>query len=319
MKKTAVLCAGVILAASMASPAGVFAESAEYNPELYFKAQSAEGADAVSDGLVIISPDKIREGDITLNIGVYINDESMKVDAVSAKWRSESGYITLDNLLDPSVSTGTTKEYTTPGGETFTTDLTPNCYSTIRNGALKVPTPDMSVHPEINSMYFTYASVTSPYKWLGTASDDYALTSFDAVISSDIPEGVYEIVFATRDNTEGKTDSYSHGHIYYDIDNSRDFYPETSDLMIAVGDFGLGDVNLDGIVDARDASLILTEYAVTASGGVPSFDSLEKYVGNVNKDTVIDSRDASVVLTYYAYTATGGKESFEEFLKNNEK
>lgn len=314
MKKTAALCAGVILAASMASPTEVLADSAGYAPELYFKVQSADGADIVSDGLVIISPDKIRQGDITLNIGVYIDDDSMKVDAISAKWRSESEYITLDNLLDPSVSTGVTKDYITPGGETFTTDLTPNCYSTIQNGALKVPTPDMSVHPEINSMYFTCVSLTNPFKWLGTASDDYAFTSFEALVNSDTPEGAYEIVFATRDNTEGKSESYSHGHLYYDIGNSMDFYPITSDLMIAVGEFGLGDVNFDGIVDARDASLILTEYAVSATGGASAFNNLQTYVGNVNKDAVVDARDASVVLTYYAYKATGGTESFEEFL-----
>lgn len=78
----------------------------------------------------------------------------------------------------------------------------------------------------------------------------------------------------------------------------------------------IGDVNDDGVVDARDASAILSEYAVTATGGTPTFDDLQKAAGNVNGDSVIDARDASLVLSYYAYTATGGKDSMEDFLQN---
>lgn len=77
----------------------------------------------------------------------------------------------------------------------------------------------------------------------------------------------------------------------------------------------LGDVNDDGFIDARDASAILSEYAVTATGGTPSFDDLQKAAGDLNDDNVIDARDASVVLSYYAYTATGGNDSIEDFLK----
>lgn len=82
-------------------------------------------------------------------------------------------------------------------------------------------------------------------------------------------------------------------------------------------DVSLGDVNDDGVVDARDASAILSEYAVTATGGTPTFDDLQKAAGNVNGDSVIDARDASLVLSYYAYTATGGTDSIEEFLQNH--
>lgn len=37
-------------------------------------------------------------------------------------------------------------------------------------------------------------------------------------------------------------------------------------------------------------------------------------LGDVNSDSIVDARDASVILSYYAYTATGGTGSLKEFL-----
>ena len=315
MKKAAVFCAGMILTASMMSPVGANAEDQTYTPGLYFKTENTDGITVISDELVIVDPDKLSEGSLTLDVGVYIRDESEKIDAISAKWRSNSDYITLGNLVDPSVSTGTAKEYTTSEGKTFTTDLTPFCYASIQeDGTLSVPKPDMGSYPEINSLYFTSSSLTNPFKWLGASSDEFSFASFNAVIDSQTPDGVYDIVFATKDNTDGDKSVYSHGHLYFGLGDFRDFFPETQNLTVAVGDYDLGDVNYDGSVDARDASLILAEYAVTATGGVPAFNSLSNYIGDVNRDNTIDSRDASVVLSYYAYKSTGGTKSLEEFL-----
>jgi lysophospholipase L1-like esterase len=77
----------------------------------------------------------------------------------------------------------------------------------------------------------------------------------------------------------------------------------------------LGDVNEDGNVDALDASLILTEYALIATGNDSSFSEAVQLAADVNSDGAIDALDASVVLSYYAYTATGGTSSVEEFLQ----
>ena len=76
-----------------------------------------------------------------------------------------------------------------------------------------------------------------------------------------------------------------------------------------------GDVNSDGTIDAIDASLILTEYAKSATGNKLNFSAVQKISADVNKDGEIDAIDASLVLGYYAYKATGGTMSMDEFLK----
>ena len=78
----------------------------------------------------------------------------------------------------------------------------------------------------------------------------------------------------------------------------------------------IGDVNLDGAVDALDASLVLMEYAASATGKPSVIDSEAKFNADVNSDGTADALDASEILGYYAYKATGGKGSILEFIYN---
>ena len=78
----------------------------------------------------------------------------------------------------------------------------------------------------------------------------------------------------------------------------------------------LGDINSDNSIDARDASLALTEYAISSTSGESSFTDKQKTAADVNKDNTVDARDASIVLSFYAYKATDGKDSFDTFIKN---
>ena len=95
-----------------------------------------------------------------------------------------------------------------------------------------------------------------------------------------------------------------------------------------------GDINLDGTVDASDASAVLTYYAKSSTGyeGTledfmteenPDIDSslfAEVLVygkfGDVNSDGVVDASDASAILTYYAKSSTGYEGTLEEFMKS---
>ncbi len=65
-----------------------------------------------------------------------------------------------------------------------------------------------------------------------------------------------------------------------------------------------GDVNEDSLIDARDASIVLSYYAdLSCEHDVSTnkyLDSILKY-GDVNEDEVIDCRDATNILVYYAY------------------
>lgn len=66
----------------------------------------------------------------------------------------------------------------------------------------------------------------------------------------------------------------------------------------------LGDVNMDGKINAVDASLILEEYANYSSGQISKLNSTQLYLADVNKDKKIDAVDASKVLEIYAHNAT---------------
>ena len=65
-------------------------------------------------------------------------------------------------------------------------------------------------------------------------------------------------------------------------------------------EYELGDANMNGIVDAVDATLILTQYARVSAGqeGVIDEDGLE--YSDFNEDGTVDGRDATAVLSYYA-------------------
>lgn len=81
----------------------------------------------------------------------------------------------------------------------------------------------------------------------------------------------------------------------------------------------LGDVNGDNILDASDASSILAEYALMASGedAIGTFSEAQKKSADVNKDGIIDASDASSVLAYYAYQASNGQMTPDEFFAQN--
>jgi hypothetical protein len=345
MKKFFSLLTSAALSASMLLSLNVNADE-RYSPTFYFSVTSTEEFQSYSDDTVIISQKALENGDLTLKMSVRIDDESQKVDWASAKFRSESEYISLENLVDPTASTGTLKTYMTSGGEVFSTYYTPFCYAEITDDRdIKFSgTLDSGFNEEIQQMYFSYHSslgLTSvPFSFLGDSSDEYPFAEFDAVISQDTPVGEYKIVFATRDNTEpDASGQYSSVTSFFHIKNSNlDFYnvdnPKTRDITIIINDddapepttspditvpsntdsYKLGDVNFDGSIDAMDASLVLTAYANTATGNDSGFSDVQKFAADVNTDNAIDAMDASLILSYYAYTATGGKNTLIDFL-----
>ena len=78
----------------------------------------------------------------------------------------------------------------------------------------------------------------------------------------------------------------------------------------------MGDVNHNGLVDAVDASLILSEYAALSSGKMRKFSSEQIKAADIDGNGVTDAVDASKVLSFYAYLSSGGKASdMQEWLK----
>lgn len=70
-----------------------------------------------------------------------------------------------------------------------------------------------------------------------------------------------------------------------------------------------GDVNLDNIVDASDASCVLEEYSTVSTGRKGTFNERLKEVGDINGDGAVDSADASEILEIYAYASTQTEET----------
>ena len=81
----------------------------------------------------------------------------------------------------------------------------------------------------------------------------------------------------------------------------------------------LGDVNLDDDINALDASLALSIYAMRSTGREEEvnklFSDIQLKNADVNNVDNINATDASLILAYYAHTSIGGKLTFEEFLK----
>lgn len=107
---------------------------------------------------------------------------------------------------------------------------------------------------------------------------------------------------------------------YILIKGSKNSYAETyayeNDLRFVSVDtpYSFGDITGDGVIDATDASLILTSYAESSIDEDDGMTDEQRIFADVNKDYYVDATDASAVLTYYARTSIGYKKTFNEYL-----
>ncbi len=78
----------------------------------------------------------------------------------------------------------------------------------------------------------------------------------------------------------------------------------------------LGDIDNNGVIDAVDASKVLSYYARISTKQDGGFSDSLKQAADVNKDGIIDAVDASKILSYYAYLSTTKEDvkSLEAFL-----
>lgn len=86
------------------------------------------------------------------------------------------------------------------------------------------------------------------------------------------------------------------------------YHPVKAD---AVSMDDMGDMNEDQEVSVSDAVEILTIYAKSAAGQLPSVTERKRFVADVNYDVQITVEDSVYVLTYYAKTAAGLSPSWE--------
>ncbi|HAE52029.1 MAG TPA: hypothetical protein DCG30_02085, partial [Ruminococcus sp.] len=90
------------------------------------------------------------------------------------------------------------------------------------------------------------------------------------------------------------------------------FSPKNAD-----NSYSLGDVNNDEVINANDASVILSKYSSASTSGGSVFSENEVKAADVDWSGKVDSSDASYILRYYAYTSTASnKMSMEDFMKS---
>ena len=81
---------------------------------------------------------------------------------------------------------------------------------------------------------------------------------------------------------------------------STSYLNVNAETTTAKTDFLLGDVNGNGMVDAVDASSVLTYYAKTSTGKDGGFTEIQMKAADMNENGLVDATDASAILTFYA-------------------
>lgn len=96
-------------------------------------------------------------------------------------------------------------------------------------------------------------------------------------------------------------------------------YPMKSNLSIYDYNInfisGKGDVNLDGAINASDASIVLTYYANISVGKEYKMSERQLDCSDIDRNGIINSLDASYILTFYALKATGKNPKWENVVK----
>ena len=89
------------------------------------------------------------------------------------------------------------------------------------------------------------------------------------------------------------------------------------ETTVAESDY-FGDVNMDGSVDAYDATTILIATANAGAGEESGLNDNQKIYADVNCDGEFNAVDATLVLQYAAYAGAGGKLSLKAYISDGD-
>ena len=302
MKKSLSMVSAAVLTVACLPFADTYANAEPSPVRFYMEAANSSKYKLINNNTIII--DSLDE-DLTINGKIYFSDASKGAWSVSPKWNTSNENIKITKVYDP-IEEGNLAYY---------------AYAeTDADGNLTVSRNESyySVNKTYGSHNFTIKTndgkALVPFR---ETAENYPLVTFDFTIDADTPEGTYEIFFTKdEDNSTRCAMDAAHNNTIYKF---PDLAPDVSGITIKIGkdnssivkptDYNFGDINLDDVVDASDASLALVEYAATATGKESTLDETPKINGDVNFDTVIDASDASDILRYYAYTSTTSEEA----------
>ena len=216
-----------------------------------------------------------------------------------------------------SVPTTTTTSATTTSSAADTTTTTASTMSTTASSAPATTTTTTSATATASttSSVATTASATA----LNSSATSAASTteSVSNSTASATETGTSSTTFASSTATESSTaSSTSTSQTTVASTTSESGTTTTETTPIHPADADLGDVNADGKVDAKDASMVLMAYARMSTGAEDGLTEKQRKAANVNGDDKVDAKDASSILAYYALvsTASGDIPSMKEFM-----
>ncbi len=307
MKKLiAILSAAVAVCSAVPFTASAAADELTYIPTLYFKGEQSDSIDVLPNGVLYANTKSGKT--LKASAKAFIKDDCLRAGQIVVKWVWNDDNVTLSNIQDP-ISAGTLAPYK---GYASASDIGLND----------------SYDQKMIGVSYQSAEGVNPLAPTGETSDAYPLAVFDVNVSSSAPADYYNIAFKTEqpnvssisyrlskeaaDRREGDAKGM-------DIRDIRPSGDNAKPLVVAVSDRMLGDVNDDKTIDAKDASLILKDYALRSANQPSIFTKEQLVAADLNGDIKSDSRDASRVLGYYAYISTdaGNGTSLIDYLYKN--
>lgn len=275
-----------------AVPMAVHAEEADertYIPTIYFTTEAKDPAEALASGTLYVNTDAAKEDVITLPSQVLVKDQYKHVGQITVKWTWDTDYVYTSGIRNPSAD-GKLPAYE---GYSITTDA---------DGEKVDPVMVYDVAGE-KMMGVDYSNThINPLVPNGEASDSNPLGLFELNIAKNSPADYYSINFKTEQPY------VTNLILRYASDNTfRSIRPNgenTPSLKLAVTDRALGDVNKDGTIDGRDATAILSDYALRSADKDGLFDKAQSIAADVNGNNIVDATDATKVLSYYAFTSS---------------
>lgn len=317
-KMLSVICAAVMCS----SAASVISSSAAGQASFSFRAGNTlpAGVSTTSDGSLLINlrlAGKDGASEVKAPVDVFYTEPTAGAWFVRANWKcsAPTDKIKMTDLTNPYDKTNPENPIVLELDSPFAfarKNANGKYVFTAASGERDIAVNN-STDSTLNTMGFTCqtgGSHIGPLVPLGEKTDSYAFASFALSFNpSALSAAEYDVHFLTKaeDNPDQR---YCEVNINHDI-----FVPDAAAIKVKVIDYLLGDVNNDGLIDSNDASLILSEYAVTSTGGQRTFDDITQKVADTNFDNLSDSSDASNILSYYAYAATAqDPQTIEEFL-----
>lgn len=214
--------------------------------------------------------------------GVIVGAES----STAKKFASDFGYSFATFGNEPAQTTTTTTTTTTTSTTTTTTTTTTTATTTT---SAPVTT---TTSPEFNTSFFLEKKIIAVGEATGYYTDGWPL---DHIEIADTKIAVLE-----NGQIKGLSEGTTDVTFYASKGGSN-----TCKLTVTKTEYPLGDVDGNGMVNAVDASYVLSEYADTSTSHSSGFSGPQKKAADVDINGAINATDASYILSYYVYTSTG--------------